>query len=61
MSDSQGALDMAREYMTPEAAAAWKPESGTVVYEQRADARRASGRRIQLKARKIATINQRGS
>ena len=60
MSDSQGALDIARQYMTPEAAAAWKPESGTVVYDQRPDAlaRRAGG--IQLTARKIATINQRG-
>ena len=48
MSDSQGALDIARQYMTPEAAAAWKPESGTVVYDQRPDAlaRRAGG--IQL-------------
>jgi Lipoprotein LpqB beta-propeller domain/Sporulation and spore germination len=60
MSDSQGALDIARQYMTPEAAAAWKPESGTVVYDQRPDAlaRRAGG--VQLTARKIATINERG-
>jgi len=59
MSDSQG-LDVARQYMTPEAAAAWKPESGTVVYDQRPDAlaERAGG--IQLTARKIATINERG-
>src|SRR6478735_8004397 len=33
MSDSQ-AYDVARQYMTPEAAAAWKPELQTVVYDQ---------------------------
>jgi lipoprotein LpqB-like beta-propeller protein/sporulation and spore germination protein len=61
MSDSR-AFDVAREYMTPEAAAAWKPESQTVVYEQRPDAvSQLSTDQIKLKARKIATIDERGS
>ncbi len=61
MSDSR-AFDVAREYMTPEAAAAWKPESQTVVYEQERDAVTSLGLdRIKLKARKIATIDERGS
>jgi hypothetical protein len=48
--------------MTPEAAAAWKPESQTIVYEQQRDAVTSLGPdRIQLKARKIATIDDRGS
>ncbi|MFG1814918.1 LpqB family beta-propeller domain-containing protein [Kribbella sp. NPDC049174] len=61
MSDSR-AFDVAREYMTPEAAAAWKPESQTVVYEQQRDAVTSLGAdQVQLKARKIATIDERGS
>jgi hypothetical protein len=61
MSDSR-AFDVAREYMTPEAAAAWKPESQTVVYEQERDAVTSlRPDKIQLKARKIATIDERGS
>src|SRR5215218_4064831 len=61
MSDSR-AFDVAREYMTPAAAAAWKPESQTVVYEQRPDAVSQLGHdQIKLKARKIATIDDRGS
>jgi hypothetical protein len=61
MSDSR-AFDVAREYMTPEAAAAWKPESQTVVYQQRPDAvSQLSTDQIKLKARKIATIDDRGS
>ncbi len=61
MSDSR-AFDVAREYMTPQAAAAWKPESQTVVYEQRPDAvSQLSTDQIKLKARKIATIDDRGS
>jgi hypothetical protein len=59
MSDSQ-AYDVARQYMTPEAAGAWKPESQTVVYDQRPESltRKAGG--IQLTAQKIATIGARG-
>ncbi|MET9315039.1 LpqB family beta-propeller domain-containing protein [Kribbella sp. NPDC003505] len=59
MSDSQ-AYDVARQYMTPDAAGEWRPESQTVVYEQSADSltRKAGG--IQLTARKIATIGARG-
>ena len=61
MSDSR-AFDVAREYMTPEAAAAWKPEAQTVVYEQQRDAVTSLGTdQVQLKARKIATIDARGS
>ena len=59
MSDSQ-AYDVARQYMTPEAAAAWKPESQTVVYDQRPDALTLQGGGVKLTARKIATINDRG-
>ncbi|WP_427884917.1 LpqB family beta-propeller domain-containing protein [Kribbella sp. GL6] len=59
MSDSQ-AYDVARQYMTPAAAGSWKPESQTVVYDQQPDSltRKADG--IQLTAKKIATINDRG-
>jgi hypothetical protein len=61
MSDSR-AFDVAREYMTPEAAAAWKPESQTVVYEQAPGAVTSIGAdQVQLKAHKIATIDARGS
>ncbi len=61
MSDSR-AFDVARQYLTPEAAAAWKPESQTVVYEQQPDSVTArTGDQVQLKARKIATIDERGS
>ncbi|WP_433166582.1 GerMN domain-containing protein [Kribbella sp. CA-247076] len=61
MSDSR-AFDVAREYMTPEAAAAWKPESQTVVYEQQRDAvTQLAPDQVQLKARHIATIDDRGS
>lgn len=61
MSDSR-AFDVAREYLTPEAAAAWKPESQTVVYEQQPDSVTSlKASQVQLKARKIATIDARGS
>jgi hypothetical protein len=61
MSDSR-AFDVAREYLTPEAAAAWKPESQTVVYEQQLDSvTLLKADQVQLKARKIATIDARGS
>jgi hypothetical protein len=59
MSDSQ-AYDVARQYMTPDAAGEWRPDAQTVVYEQTPDSltRKAGG--IQLTARKIATIGARG-
>jgi hypothetical protein len=61
MSDSR-AFDVAREYMTADAAAAWKPESQTVVYDQRPDAiTTIRTNQIKLTARKIATIDDRGS
>ncbi|MGZ0148257.1 LpqB family beta-propeller domain-containing protein [Kribbella sp. WER1] len=59
MSDSQ-AYDVARQYMTPAAAGSWKPESQTVVYEQAPDSLTRKGDGIQLTAKKIATINERG-
>jgi len=61
MSDSQ-AYDVARQYMTSDAAAAWKPDSQTVVYDQRPDTfslkQVADG--VQLIGQKIATIDERG-
>ena len=59
MSDSQ-AYDVARQYMTPEAAGEWKPESQTVVYDQRPESLTRKNDGIQLTARKIATIDARG-
>ncbi|MGW6195896.1 LpqB family beta-propeller domain-containing protein [Kribbella sp. NPDC055110] len=59
MSDSQ-AYDVARQYMTPEAAGEWKPESQTVVYDQRPESLTRKGDGIQLTAHKIATIGERG-
>ena len=59
MSDSQ-AYDVARQYMTPDAAAKWQPESQTVVYDQRPESLARKGDGIQLTARKIATIGERG-
>nr|WP_202892598.1 LpqB family beta-propeller domain-containing protein [Kribbella shirazensis] len=59
MSDSQ-AYDVARQYMTPQAAGDWKPESQTVVYDQRPESLTRKGDGIQLTARKIATIGERG-
>lgn len=60
MSDSR-AFDVAREYMTPDAAAAWKPDSQTLVYDQRQSAVTERPDGIQLTARKLATIDERGS
>ncbi|WP_344747809.1 LpqB family beta-propeller domain-containing protein, partial [Kribbella aluminosa] len=59
MSDSQ-AYDVARQYMTQAAAGNWKPESQTVVYDQQPDSLTRKGDGIQLTAKKIATINDRG-
>jgi hypothetical protein len=61
MSDSQ-AFDVARQYMTSDAAAAWKPDSQTIVYDQSADAMTltSDSNGVMLKARKIATIDERG-
>ncbi|MFF0344267.1 LpqB family beta-propeller domain-containing protein [Kribbella sp. NPDC004875] len=59
MSDSQ-AYDVARQYMTPEAAAAWKPELQTVVYDQSPESLTKKGDGIQLSAPRIATIGARG-
>ncbi|MGW1343120.1 LpqB family beta-propeller domain-containing protein [Kribbella sp. NPDC002412] len=62
MSDSR-AFDVARQYLTPEAAAAWKPESQTVVYQQARDAVTSGVRtdQVRLRADMIATIDDRGS
>jgi hypothetical protein len=59
MSDSQ-AYDVARQYMTPEAAGSWKPEKQTVVYDQEPDSLTRKGDGIQLSAKKIATVDDRG-
>ncbi|HZX06496.1 LpqB family beta-propeller domain-containing protein [Kribbella sp.] len=59
MSDSQ-AYDVARQYMTPAAGGSWKPESQTVVYDQQPDSLTRKPNGIQLTAKKIATINDRG-
>ncbi|MFC5263793.1 LpqB family beta-propeller domain-containing protein [Kribbella qitaiheensis] len=62
MSDSR-AFDVAREYMTPDAAAAWKPESKISVYDQsssQAVSQRTDGK-VQLSAPLIGTIDERGS
>jgi hypothetical protein len=62
MSDSS-AFDVAREYMTPEAGAAWKPESKILVYDQSSGsgiATEADGK-LHLAAPLIATIDARGS
>ncbi|MFI5695954.1 LpqB family beta-propeller domain-containing protein [Kribbella sp. NPDC051586] len=59
MSDSQ-AYDVARQYMTPDAAAKWQPEKQTVVYDQSPDSLTEKGNGIQLTAQKIATIGERG-
>lgn len=60
MSDSRQAFDQARLYMTPQAAAKWKPETRTVVYNQDAGPPAQKGDDYQLTARKIATIDDRG-
>ena len=57
MSDSQ-AFDVARQYMTPDAGAAWRPESQTVVYDP--ESLTQKGNDVQLTARKIANIDDRG-
>ncbi|GAA2803201.1 LpqB family beta-propeller domain-containing protein [Kribbella solani] len=59
MSDSQ-AYDVARQYMTSDAAAKWQPEAQTIVYDQTPDSLTRKGDGIQLTARKIATIGPRG-
>jgi hypothetical protein len=62
MSDSR-AFDVARLYMTADAAAQWKPEAKTSVYDQtstKAVNRRADDR-IELAAPLIGTIDRRGS
>ncbi|MDX6258712.1 MAG: hypothetical protein QOH84_400 [Kribbellaceae bacterium] len=62
MSDSS-AFDVARQYMTPEAGDAWKPESKILVYDQSAGtgiAKEADGK-FHLAAPLIATIDGRGS
>ncbi|MFG1624666.1 LpqB family beta-propeller domain-containing protein [Kribbella sp. NPDC049227] len=60
MSDSR-AFDVARQYMTADAAAAWKPETRTIVYDQRPGSLSPqSGSGVKLTARKIATVDERG-
>jgi hypothetical protein len=62
MSDSR-AFDVAREYMTPDAAARWKPEQKISVYDQTSTTAvsRDAYQNIRLDAPLIGTIDQRGS
>jgi uncharacterized protein YceK len=62
MSDSR-AFDVAREYMTPDAAARWKPEQQISVYDQTSTTAvsRDAYQNIRLDAPLIGTIDQRGS
>jgi hypothetical protein len=62
MSDSR-AFDVAREYMTADAAARWKPEQKISVYDQTSTTAVSRGAHgdIRLDAPLIGTIDQRGS
>lgn len=62
MADSS-AFDVAREYMTPEAAGAWKPETKILVYDQTSSSgvSQWADEKVHLSARLIATIDARGS
>ncbi|MFB6719522.1 LpqB family beta-propeller domain-containing protein [Kribbella sp. NPDC056345] len=60
MSDSRQGFDQARLYMTPQAAAKWKPETQTVVYDQRDGPPEQKGDNYELTARRVATIDDRG-
>jgi hypothetical protein len=62
MSDSSN-FDGARQYMTPEAAAAWKPESKLSVYDQSSitAVSQLSSTSVKLRAPLLGTIDDRGS
>ena len=62
MSDS-GAFDVAREYLTPEAAANWKPETQTAVYQQNSTPTviKRTDDKVELVAPLIGTVDGRGS
>ncbi|WP_020392945.1 LpqB family beta-propeller domain-containing protein [Kribbella catacumbae] len=62
MSDSR-AFDVARQYMTPEAAGSWKPESRTLVYDQSSSSAVSQGPdgKVNLSAPQIGNIDARGS
>ncbi|MDX6238874.1 MAG: hypothetical protein QOG10_3689 [Kribbellaceae bacterium] len=62
MSDSR-AFDVAREYMTADAAARWKPEQKISVYDQTSATAvsRGADQNIRLDAPLLGTIDQRGS
>jgi hypothetical protein len=62
MSDKRG-LDVARQYMTPEAAARWKPEQQTYVYDQSSTKAVSirSQNTVALRAPLIGSIDGRGS
>src|SRR5262249_49924608 len=60
MSDSR-AFDVARQYLTPDAAGAWKPEAQTIVYDQRPDGLVKTGNEgVQLTAQKSPAASDRG-
>ncbi|TDD53453.1 hypothetical protein E1263_27995 [Kribbella antibiotica] len=60
MSDSRKSFGQARLYMTPAAAAKWKPEASTVVYDQGDDTITPKEANLVLTATKVATIDDRG-
>jgi len=60
MSDSRRGFEQARLYMTAQAAAKWKPEVRTVVYDQGDDQVNADADNFTLTATRIATIDDRG-
>ncbi|QNE20993.1 hypothetical protein F1D05_27635 [Kribbella qitaiheensis] len=62
MTDSSN-FDQARQYMTQDAAATWKPESKLSVYDQSSltAVRQLSNNSVQLRAPLIGTIDDRGS
>ncbi|WP_405056193.1 LpqB family beta-propeller domain-containing protein [Kribbella sp. NBC_01505] len=60
MSDSRKGFEKARLYLTPQAAAKWKPESGTTVYDQGDDLVKGDDATFVLTATRIAGIDDRG-
>ncbi|MFF1821404.1 LpqB family beta-propeller domain-containing protein [Kribbella sp. NPDC058245] len=60
MSDSRNGFEQARLYMTPQAAAKWKPEVRTIVYDQGDDKVTPDDDDFLLTATRISTIDDRG-
>src|SRR5690242_18801960 len=60
MSDSRRSFSQARLYMTPDAAAKWKPEAVTLVYDQGDDQVTPKEPNLVLSATRVAKIDDRG-